>query len=336
MIMASANPDRLKQSKLHSARGVVFCLARSHGSSTVYLGDSEFKVSAADPTGAKWEPKEIGKHTSYVTGVALAGKQLVSGAYDGQLIWWDVEKSSQVRAVDAHRKWIRRVVVSPDGNTLASVADDMVARLWEAGTGKLVRELKGHQEKTPTHFPSMLFTCTFSPDGKHLATADKVGHIVVWEVNTGKQVATMEAPGMYTWDPRQRIHSIGGIRSSAFSPDGKSLAVGGIGQIGNIDHLDGAARVEVFDWTRCKRTHEFAKTKFKGLVERLVFHPQGDWLLATGGANDGFFFFADLEDNKVVKEEKIAFHVHDVALNETGDSFVAAGFGKVGVWEMKD
>ena len=35
------------------------------------------------------------------------------------------------------------------------------------------------------------------------------------------------------------------------------LAVGGIGKIGNIDHLEGKARVEVFDWQKGERTHEF-------------------------------------------------------------------------------
>jgi WD40 repeat protein len=334
--MATANPDKLKLIKTHGTRGVVFSAARKPGTTTLYMGDSEFKVTEADPSAAKWEPKEIGKHSSYVTTVVLTGKTLISGGYDGQVIWWDVEKASQVRAIEASKKVIRQLAMSPDGSTVAGVGDDMVCRLWEVASGRLIRELRGHKEKTPNHFQSMLYTCTFSPDGKHLATADKVGHIVVWETATGKEVTTLEAPEMYTWDPRARIHSIGGIRSVSFSPDGRLIAVGGIGKIGNIDHLEGKARVEVFDWQSGKRTHEFGKTKFNGLVERLIFHPQNAWLLAVGGAGDGFCFFADLAANKVTKEEKIAFHVHSAILTETADTLLAVGHNKVAVFEMKD
>jgi WD40 repeat protein len=333
--MATVNPDKLKSVRQLSAKGVLFCVARQPGGGRLFLGASDFTVSELDLSADKPEPKEIGRHASYVTGLALAGPALVSGGYDGRLIWWDVEKRSQIRSVDAHKKWVRGVTAAPDGKTVASVADDMVCRLWDAGSGKLLHELRGHKEKTPTHFTSMLYACAFTPDGKHLATADKVGHVVVWEAATGKQVTTLESPGMYTWDPRQRIHSIGGIRSVAFSPDGKSLAVGGIGKIGNIDHLDGAARVEVFDWRNGKSTHEFAKTRFKGLVERLAFHPQGDWLLAAGGANDGFLFFLDVANNKVLRQEKAAMHVHAVALNEEADTLYAAGHGRLLVYEMK-
>src|SRR5262249_32378128 len=240
-----------------------------------------------------------------------------------------------IQAVDAHCKWIRRVVATRDGQTVASVADDMVCRLWNAATGQLVRELRGHEEETPHHFPSMLHACALSADGRYGGTGDKVGHVVVWEVASGKQLATLETPVMYTWDPVQRRHSIGGIRSLAFSPDGKLLAVGGIGKIGNIDHLDGKAQVEVFDWAARQRTHEFSSDKFKGLVEHLEFHPQGDWLLAAGGAGDGFLMFFDPKAKKALRQEKVAMHVHDVTLNETGDSIYAAGQGKVMVFEMK-
>lgn len=331
----AANIDKLKSVKDLSRPCVVFSVARQPNSERLFLGCSDFKVYDLDLTQPKPEPKELGAHASYVTSVTLAGKTLVSGSYDGRLIWWDVEKREQVRAVEAHQKWIRRVVSTRDGKVIASVADDMVCRLWDAESGKPIRELRGHQEKTPHHYLSMLYACAISPDGKHLATGDKVGHIVVWELETGKQLTTLEAPVMYTWDPTQRRHSIGGIRSLAFSPDGKLLAVGGMGKVGNIDHLEGKARVEVFDWQKGERTNEFPGDKFNGLVERLEFHPQGDWLLGAGGAGDGFLMFFDLPQKKVLRQEKVPMHVHDVTTNEAVDTLYVVGHNKIILFEMK-
>ena len=167
----------------------------------------------------------------------------------------------------------------------------MVCRVWEKNADglKLVHELKGHKEKTPNDFTSMLYTVAFSRGRSCFATGDKVGHVVVWDAQSGKELATCEAPVMYTWDPVQRLHSIGGIRSLAFSPDGKALAVGGMGKVGNIDHLEGKARVEVFDWKAGKQTAEFPGDKFVGLVNRLAWGARWTtWLLGAGGAGEGF------------------------------------------------
>jgi WD40 repeat protein len=333
--MANSNPDSLKLVKDLSSKGILFSIARVPGSGRSFVGSSDFKVYELDLAEAKPEPKELGGHDSYVTGVALADKVVISGSYDGRLIWWDTEKRAQIRSVNAHTKWIRRVVASPEGKMVASVADDMVCRLWDVDSGKLVRELRGHKEQTPHHFPSMLYACAFSSDGKYLATGDKVGHVVVWDVAAGKELATLETPVMYTWDPAQRRHSIGGIRSLAFSPDGKLLAVGGMGKVGNIDHLEGKARVEVFDWQKGERTHEFPGDKFNGLVEQLTFHPQGDWLLGAGGAGDGFLMFFNLQEKKVVRQEKVAMHVHAFAMNEDCTTIYTVGHGKIILFEMK-
>ncbi|HTU20469.1 MAG TPA: hypothetical protein VMG10_20565 [Gemmataceae bacterium] len=325
----------MKATKDISIPGIAFALARVPGSERLLFGSSDFKVYDLDLSASKPQPKPLGEHQSYVTGLALAGKTAVSGSYDGRLIWWDIEARKQTRAVEAHTKWIRKVAVSPDGKTFASVADDMACRLWSAADGKLLHELRGHERQTPHHYPSMLFVCTFSPDGRFLATADKVGHIGVWETADGKQVKTLEAPGMYTWDPVQRKHSIGGIRSLAFSADGKYLASGGISKIGNVDHLDGKARIEIFDWQKGEKTHEYADDKFKGLVEHLAFHPKGDWLLGGGGANDGFFLFFDLKTKKAVRHEKAAMHVHAFALDDKIETIFAAGHGKIQVLQVK-
>jgi WD40 repeat protein len=327
--------DKLKSLRQVSRKEALFSIALVPGTTRAFLGASDFCVYEADLGSDKPAFKEVGKHQSYVTSVALAGGNVISGSYDGRLIWWDAAKHTQVRAVDAHTRWIRGVIVSPDGKTVASVADDMVCRLWDAASGKQLRELRGHQDKTPNHFKSMLYALAFTPDGKHLATGDKVGHIVLWESATGEQVTTLEAPVMYTWDPVQRVHSIGGIRSLSFSPDGRLLAVGGMGKVGNIDHLEGKARVEVFDWRGGKRTHEYPDIKYKGLVEKLIFHPKGDCLLAAGGAHDGFLSFLDLKAKKPIHDEKVPTHVHDVAANDHFDTFYVAGHGRVTVFGVK-
>ncbi|MBS0266363.1 MAG: hypothetical protein JSS02_30815, partial [Planctomycetes bacterium] len=287
----TASPSQLKVTKQLDRSGIFFGLARVPGTGRVFVGCSDAKVYQVDLAAEKTEWKELVGHESYVTGVALAGSYLVTGAYDGKLIWWNSETCQAVRKVDGHTKWIRGVTASRDGRLIASVADDMQCKVWQAQSGELLHTLSGHQPVTPQHYPSMLFACAFSPDARFLATADKVGHVVVWDTASGQALATLETPLMYTWDAKQRRHSIGGVRSVAFSYDNRLLAVGGTGQIGNVAHLEALARVEVFDWQAGKRTIEHPGDKHKGLVERMEFSPAGDWLVTAGGDHEGFVKF---------------------------------------------
>ncbi|MFN0017503.1 MAG: WD40 repeat domain-containing protein [Pirellulaceae bacterium] len=332
-----AIPTTFKLLKDHSRQEIFFDFARLPSSNRLFLGASDGKVYDVDVLAEKPEWKTLEGHSSYVTGVALAsGNQtLVSGGYDGKLIWRKVENGEVIRMTEAaHSKWIRKVIASPDGKRVVSIGDDMFCRVWDAETGNKLHELKGHEEKTPNHFPSMLYAACISADNRLLATGDKVGHVVIWDLAAGSKLATLEVPGLYTWDPKQRIHSIGGIRSLAFSPDGKSLAVGGIGHIGNIDHLDGPARVELFAWEKNEKLHEFLGDG-KGLITSLVFGPDGKWLLGAGGDNGGLTQLYDLESKKVAKSEKAPMHIHAVALAENSETLFACGHHKVAVFELK-
>jgi WD40 repeat protein len=332
--MYAPSAEKVKVVKQLARPEIVFAAARKPGTGQIFFGGSDFKVYAVDLDQDKPQAKELGGHESYVTGLALAGSALVSGSYDGRLIWWNVESGSSVRTVDAHRKWIRHVAATPDGQLVASVADDMVCRLWDAATGQLLRELRGHEEMTPHQFNSMLFACAISPDGRHIATGDKVGHINVWEIDSGRRLAELEAPVFYTWDPVQRRHSIGGIRALAFSPDGTRLAVGGIGKIGNIDHLDSKPRIEVFDWRKGERLGE-VQGEGRGMVERLEFHPDGDWLLGAGGYTDGFLLFCDPAAKKTFAQAKAPMYVHDFAVNEARDRLYAVGHHKIALLQLE-
>lgn len=332
--MKAPKPDTLKQVKDFSRPTTLFAIARVPNTERAYLACQDFKVYEANFAASKFEPKELYSHESYVTGVALAGRTLVSGGYDCKLTWFDTANGKIIRTTEAHAKWIRKVVTSPDGKRVASVADDMVCRLWDAETGKLVRELRGHKEKTPTNFGSMLYAVTFSADGKLLATGDKVAHVVVWDAESGKELGSVEAPIMYTWDPVQRLHSIGGVRALAFSPDGKELAVGGTGKIGNIDHLEAKARIEVFDWKAGKRTGEFPGDKHQGIVNHLAWAPDGSWILGAGGAGEGFLTFLDGKTKKPVRQEKLPMHAHDFALSDDATSLITVGHHRIVIHKL--
>jgi WD40 repeat protein len=334
--MTASNITKLSAGKRVEHPEIYFSVSRRADSLVAYCGTSSGHVVAIDFGADEPQPRVLPatRHQSYVTGAAITDNSLVTGSYDRQLIWWNLDGEDVVRSFQAHDKWIRKVVASPDGSLVASVADDMRCRLWSVQTGELVHDLAGHDAHTPHDFPSMLFTCCFSTDGQLAAAADKVGHIAIWEAHSGKLRGSLDSPEHYTWDPVQRRHSIGGIRSIAFSPDDRLLAVGGISHIDNIDHLGGKSLVHVFDWQSGERTHKFEHDKHQGLIEQLRFCRDGRQLLCGGGANEGFFLVMDLERSEFVAEDQAPMHVHDFALDEPAGRIYAVGHGSSGLWEL--
>jgi len=109
----------------------------------------------------------------------------------------------------------------------------------------------------------------------------------------------------------------------------------GIGLIGNIDHLEGPARVEVFDWRKSQRTHEFPGEGSKGMVERLIFLPEGERVISLGGANDGFVWVLDLKSKSVLAQQKAPGHLYDATLGDSPETLFVAGFNRVAAYEIK-
>lgn len=330
------DPKDLKRTAEWSFPDILFCVAASDDAQRVWFGSSDAKVYELDVSQEKPERVafEDDGHTSYVTGITRSGDALLTCSYDKQLIWWDIESRRKIRSVHAHEKWIRDLIVTPDGRRAITVADDMRCRVWDFETGSQVADFSDHPLQTPHHYPSMLYAVAVSADGKRIATGDRVGHVAVWDADSFEKVGELETPVMYTWDPKQRRHSIGGIRSLAFSNDGRKLAVGGIGKIGNIDHLGGPARLEIFDLSSGDRLHEIEDDKKKGLIEQIVWGPDDKWIMTTGGDHNGFLTTYDSDSGEQLHQADQSGHVHAICWDESFENIFIAGHQKVSRWTM--
>jgi WD40 repeat protein len=151
-----------------------------------------------------------------------ADSALLAAGTDRGLRLWNVAapSSPQLRkSPDTAKRLTRSVAFSPDGKLLAAtVAGRAVAdrdgvpnmvELWDVGTGKRTATLPADS--------STLMSLAFSPDGKLLATASASGALQLWTVATGRRKLMLQSPKMEPLRPRwwERV---------AFSPDGEMLA----------------------------------------------------------------------------------------------------------------
>jgi WD40 repeat protein len=347
--MPFIDPTKAKSTATFPHAATYYALSFDAAANRLYAGSDDYSVYVLDPAAAKKEPlAKWTKHDNFVSASALVAhgdsKVLITGSYDRNLIWWDIDKGEAARNVEAHAGWIRDLLVTPDGTRLVSCGDDMLVKLWEADSGKAIRSLEGHAKQTPQGHVTALYALAVSPDGKYIASGDRIGAVNVWEVETGKRVQHFDVPILYTYDPKQRKRSLGGIRALAFSVDGTYLAVGGMGQVENVDGLAGPVHVEVWDWQKPAKKFASGAQGHKGMLEALIFHPDKTWLIGAGGGTDNAILAfwkidalpADPEKKDPVPVQRIKMdgHVHRMTLNAAGSEAYLAGYKKVETWSL--
>ena len=227
-------------------------------------------------------------HDSWIRAIDFAqdGELLLTGGYDGRLIWWPARDAQPkpLRAVDAHRGWLRALDVSPDGQLVASVGNDHLVRLWSIADGELVRELQGHD--------CHVYHAAFHPSADALVSGDLKGQLIHWETSTGKEVRRFKAEPLYKYDGGFRA-DIGGFRGLTFDHDGKFLAGSGITKVTNAFAGVGNPCVVVFDWESAETqiVHE-SKAKHKGVAWNVRFLREGGLRVAVaGGSSGGYLLF---------------------------------------------
>jgi len=163
-------------------------------------------------------------HSSAVTVMALSpdGQNLLSGSDDygitlfqktllqtGSISFQTFLKTKFI--LDDKYRPIKTFAVSPDGQTLAVVAEESIIYLLDRQSGNEIKRLEGQTEEI-NHI-------AFSPDGKQLAVGSrypsesdsKKTPLGLWEIQSGNELKRLTGHGNH-------------VMKVAFSQDGKTLA----------------------------------------------------------------------------------------------------------------
>lgn len=98
--------------------------------------------------------------------------QTIAHAMKGEskILVWDVETWKVRYTLEKHSQAIKAIAISPDGKILASSSEDGNINLWDLGTGKLLRSIKGDG------------AIVFSPDNKKLVSVSQDNIIQLWQI----------------------------------------------------------------------------------------------------------------------------------------------------------
>jgi len=161
-------------------------------------------------------------HTQSVTSLAWAAHgqmAVVSGGADRRAIVWETQNYSKLITFTFHTAPIEGVSWSTDGQTVASASQGGVVRVWQSTSGQ---QLHGFYQESRAPLRAL----AFAPTGGKLAVGGDDGIIRLWNgLSCQMQQDTDNGPRCTDVSQRWRV-SQRAIRSLAWSPDGRLLAVG--------------------------------------------------------------------------------------------------------------
>jgi len=185
------------------------------------------------------------------------GRHLVSAATNGTIRVWDVRGKKAVA-----------LFCFPSAAWYNQESQDDYLAAWRALVGK---DRNPDDVKTFVKFKQPikhLRQFSISPDGKTVAVYTDASEVLILELATGKILKTLDT-------------KVGSAYSLRFSPDGRTLAVGGGGGSGK-DKLE--ANLDLWDVASGKRL--WRRGADSDTVLWLAFSPDGK-ILASGGHYDG-------------------------------------------------
>src|SRR5262249_30106123 len=138
------------------------------------------------------------------------GRLLAAANWDGKVFVWDLA-ADRSRVLEGHAGRVNAIALHPDGRHLASSGSDKNVLIWDLA---VIWDLKDQDKAILPRDGDGIGDVAYSPDGTRLAWTTGYHTVSVCDARTGERI--------YRWtDPRF------GPGCVLFSPDGRTLAIGG-------------------------------------------------------------------------------------------------------------
>ena len=171
-------------------------------------------------------------HTSVPTAFALSpnARLVLSASSDSTIKLWNAESGQLLRTLIGHEAYthggstsraVTSVSFSPDGKLAVSAGDDRTVRLWDVGTGRLLRTTVANSTKVET--------VAFSPNGSIIVSGGDSDSM--WDDAQSKDRTRPKTLRAWRADTGALLHTFGDhaatVRSATISANGKLVAATG-------------------------------------------------------------------------------------------------------------
>jgi WD40 repeat protein/serine/threonine protein kinase len=210
------------------------------------------------------------------TAAISPGGQLILTGSKGFIALYDGKTGSEIRRFTGHRGWVMAGVFTSDGARVVAGGgggrdpndqEQWKIKVWDAGTGKLLRICPGHTK--------MVRQLAVTGGGAIVYSSADDGTLWRWDLGpyvgegvADPMVAVTSVPKS-TESRKLPVPKIDEVNVASFSPDGQQMVTAG-------------ERMRLWDFAQNKQIHDF-KGKGVSLVQRMAWSTDGRMLAISHG-----------------------------------------------------